>query len=238
MPENSAAAGFALPPLDSGLPARLANLSRPLVWVFTGDNYRRPSSLKESAVVAPLSGLAGLILREQFDRSTDAFVDSTGPALRTADLSGEFSARIGQFHPQIVVLSVSPAEASRGLDGLQRFERNLIALNRKVAEAGGHLILQTPPCLDDQSSSEAVDLLVYVEAVRGISAEQSIPLIDHWTHWETSGTRTIADHHWLDAHRSLTAAGMRELLKCFLRELPFPERIRQSKPASQRVARV
>ncbi|MGD9714446.1 MAG: hypothetical protein AB7V46_20655, partial [Thermomicrobiales bacterium] len=47
------------------------------------------------------------------------------------------------------------------------------------------------------------DCLVYVEAIRAITAEQDIPLVDHWDFWESKAVNVGGIETWFEPETSL-----------------------------------
>lgn len=191
------------------LEAAIADRATPLAWVFTGEPA---CGSHDDGPSVPLSGLAGVAIRENLRRQTDAFVDTSSPGLRLTELLQDFDRRVARFRPDVLVVGTTTREEIRALKGLPRFERRLIQLTRYCHRRGCEVILMTPTYRAAASPEEEIDRLVYVEATRGIAAEHAIPLVDLWTHGEETG--------------DLSAGG---LLRCFLRDLKL-ERERAEEP--------
>ena len=187
----------------------IADRATPLAWVFTGEPA---CGSQDDGPSVPLSGLAGVAIRENLLRQTDAFVDTSSPGLRLTELLQDFDRRVARFRPDILVVGTTTREEIRGLKGLPRFERRLIQLTRYCHRRGCEVILMTPTFRAAASPEEEIDRLVYVEATRGIAAEHAIPLVDLWAHGEETG--------------DFSAGG---LLRCFLRDLTL-ERERAEEP--------
>ncbi len=96
----------------------------------------------------------------------------------------EFEKRIAKFRPDVCFLSLSLLDAEA--KSTDRLEQLLLRFIRWASENGCLLVMQTPPCLPPRSDAELTRLLVFVEAVRGMAAEHSCPLVDHWEHWEAA----------------------------------------------------
>ena len=47
------------------------------------------------------------------------------------------------------------------------------------------------------------DCLVYVEALRGITAELDVPLVDHWEHWESAAVDAGGIETWVEPNFAL-----------------------------------
>ena len=187
----------------------IADRATPLAWVFTGEPA---CGAQDDGPSAPLSGLAGVAIRENLRRQTDAFVDTSSPGLRLTELLQDFDRRVARFRPDILVVGTTTREEIRALKGLPRFERRLIQLTRYCHRRGCEVILMTPTFRAATSAEDEIDRLVYVEATRGIAAEHAIPLVDLWAHGEETG--------------DLSAGG---LLHRFLRDLQL-ERERTEEP--------
>lgn len=164
--------------------AAIADRATPLAWVFTGEPA---CGSQDGGPSVPLSGLAGVAIRETLRRQTDAFVDTSSPGLRLTELLQDFDRRVARFRPDVLVVGTTTREEIRALKGLPRFERRLIQLTRYCHRRGCEVILMTPTFRAATSAEDEIDRLVYVEATRGIAAEHDIPLVDLWAHGEETG---------------------------------------------------
>ena len=149
-----------------------------ITWLFTGQSL--PGQLGEASEI-PLSGIVGLNVRNYLERTSDPIIDTTGPDLRVIDLLQQFETRIERFQPHVVVIGGSLIEADRGIDGLPKFERNLVRLIHACRRLGSDVVLQTPRFVPSASQAEEIDGPVYIEAIRSLAAEQGVGLVDHWS---------------------------------------------------------
>lgn len=183
---------------DAGtrLAQRLA-ATHDLTWVIAGDSLE-----PNGAAPREWRNFAGRLMehvRHQLGRAGDLFLVSAACDRNLQALSAEADRQILRSHPDIVLLTISPLEARAGKRGLHTFERQLIGLISQVAATGAVLCLATPPLAPAGEDSDAVNQMIYAEAVRSIAAEYDLPLVDHFAHWEAVATEIGGLERWYDA---------------------------------------
>lgn len=193
-------------------------------WLFAGDSYT-PKTTSPLAWRTFTSRFAGAV-RTSFERPRDLFIDGTFPQSRLSEIVFEFEKRIAKFRPDVCFLSLSLLDAEA--KSTDRFEQLLLRVIRWASQNGCLLVLQTPPCLPPRSDAELTRRLVFVEAVRGMAAEHSCPLVDHWEHWEAAISREGLPPIWFHAeNRTPLEEGHRQLARRLLLDLRLNE-IRQA----------
>lgn len=189
-------------------------------WLFAGDSYT-PKTTSPLAWRTFTSRFTGAV-RTSFERPRDLFIDGTFPQSRLSEIVFEFEKRIAKFRPDVCFLSLSLLDAEA--KSTDRLEQLLLRFIRWASENGCLLVLQTPPCLPPRSDAELTRLLVFVEAVRGMAAEHSCPLVDHWEHWEAAISREGLPAFWFSAEsRTPLEEGHRQLARRLLLDLRLDE---------------
>ncbi len=193
----------------------------PSSWLFIGDSHT-PRRVTESQPWMTYPTMFSATVRKQFSRSRDVFIDATYPGSRISEVLFEFERRVLRFDPDVCFLAIGSQEAeSRNID---RFEQMIVRLLRWSKRFGCQLILQTPPCLPGQGDAELTRHLILVEAIRGISQEYDVLVVDHWEHWEWAATSTGATESWMDGETKTPGpVGHRQLARRMIRDLQLPE---------------
>ena len=143
----------------------------------------------------------------------------------------DFERRIAKFEPDICFLSLSIAEADS--KAVERFERMLVRLIRWAKKFDCQMVVQTPPCLPSKSDAELTRRLILVEAIRSIAAEHSVPLVDHWEHWEWATNKVGRTESWIDAAtHTPDEQGHRQLAKRLIQDLKLNEIAKPEFPVS------
>lgn len=156
----------------------------PLTWMLVGEGFdAAPPRLREWPTFT--SQLTEAIRSHPW-RSADVFIVDTRPGPALARLTQELPQRVARFHPDVVLLSLSPCDVEQPLTALEAFEQQLAGVVEAVLAARSVPILCTPPCLWRGNPETALDRSVYVEAIRATAAEYDVPLVDHWGEWEST----------------------------------------------------
>jgi hypothetical protein len=168
-----------------------------LTWMLAGESFdAAPPRLREWRTFT--SRLTEAI-RSHPLRSADVFIVDTRPGPALARLAQDLPLRVARFHPDIVLLSLSPGDVEQGLTALEAFEQQLAGVVEAVLAAESVPILCTPPCLGKADAETALDRSVYVEAIRATAAEYDIPLVDHWSEWESTLPASAVVSHTREA---------------------------------------
>lgn len=204
--------------------AEMLHSQEAVSWLFAGDSYTPKTSTPISwrAFTARFAGA----VRTTFDRPRDLFIDGTFPQARLSEILFEFDKRIAKFRPDVCFLSLSLLEAEG--KATDRLEKMLLRMIQWSRQNGCHLVLQTPPCVPPRNDAELTRRLVFVEAVRGVAAEHSLTIVDHWEHWEAALTRSGVPEGWMALDTATpTEEGHRQLARRLLLDLRLNE-LRQS----------
>lgn len=178
----------------------LLSQEEPANWVFCGDSMQAMSDRTRDwpSFVAHFSHF----VRWQIRRFPDMVIDACLPEDSISSLKQQLERRVLRFKPHAVFLMCGIHEARAGLGGLQAFETALQGLLWDLLEHDITPVVHTPPCIGVASDALA-DCLVFVEAIRAITAELDVPLIDHWDCWETAALDVGGIESWCEAETSL-----------------------------------
>ena len=202
----------------------------PVSWLFVGDSFTPKDVTEPRPWRAYTNRFAGAV-RSHFRRPKDVFIDATFPSARLSEVLFDFERRIAKFEPDICFLSLSIAEADS--KAVERFERMLVRLIRWAKKFDCQMVVQTPPCLPSKSDAELTRRLILVEAIRSIAAEHSVPLVDHWEHWEWATTKVGHTESWFDAAtHTPDEQGHRQLAKRLIHDLKLNEIAKPEFPVS------
>ncbi len=202
----------------------------PVSWLFVGDSFTAKDVTEPPAWRVYTNRFAGAI-RSHFQRPKDVFIDATFPSARLSEVLFDFERRIAKFEPDICFLSLSIAEADA--KSVDRFEQMLVRLIRWSKKFDCQLVIQTPPCLPSRSDAELTRRLILIETIRGIATEQSIPLVDHWEHWEWAHSQVGSIDSWFDAQtHTPVEQGHRQLAKRLVQDLKLNDVAKPDFPVS------
>lgn len=221
-------------PREYHAPRRISDLLSddcPANWLFIGDSYTPTGdALSSQWMTSPT--LVSATLRKQFARPRDVFIDATYPGSRVSEVLYEFERRVLRFEPDLLFLAIGTSEATS--HDTARFEQTMSRLIRWARKMGCQMVLQSPPCIPGRSDGELTRSLILVEAIRGISREHSVPLVDHWEYWEGAATTADNIHEWYDAATATPVAiGHQKLTQRVLHELNAQQvSTRQATPAT------
>ncbi len=201
----------------------------PVSWLFVGDSFT-PKNVTEPRPWRGFTNRFAGAIRAHFQRPKDVFIDATFPSARLSEVLFDFERRIAKFEPDLCFLSLCLAEADS--KAVERFERMLVRLIRWCKKFDCQLVVQTPPCLPSRNDAELTRRLILVESIRGIAAEHSVPLVDHWGHWEGTATQSEGTAAWIDAETNTPGEqGHRQLARQLIHDLRLNDLTKPAFPA-------
>lgn len=202
----------------------------PVSWLFVGDSFTA-KDVTEPPAWRVYTTRFSAVVRSHFQRPKDVFIDATFPSARLSEVMFDFERRIAKFEPDICFLSLSILEAEA--KSVDRFEKMLVRLIRWSKKFDCQLVIQTPPCLPSRSDAELTRRLILIETIRGIAAEQTIPLVDHWEHWEWANSPVGHTDSWFDAQTHTPAEqGHRQLAQRLVQDLKLNDVAKPDFPLS------
>jgi hypothetical protein len=215
------------PALHSGLWTILAS-RRPLAWMLAGDNY---CGLDEGSP-GFCQRFTAELARDRGSPS-DPVINVAWPGCLLADIRTHLDDWL-RHAPDVLLILSGPADADGGVDCLSRFEEDANSILGTCREASVLPVLTTAPLpLASETDADYVDPLVYAEAIRALSAEWDVPLIDFREEWERLAIRTGLAGSWVDENELRPSAiGLMRLVDQLMHEI---RRHRDVQPAEQPV---
>ncbi len=182
--------------LSANIPLLREQLShpQPLKWLILGDSLLPPSSSDYTP-----RGFVDVFrdyLNGPLWRIEDIVINGTSSRFKITEARDQLDFQLWRNRPDIIVLMCGPSDAEGGTQHCEAFEEEFIKLIKCIQKTGLNTIINTPPCLPETNESLLVDRLVYLEALKAISAEYDIPLVDHWKHWEWAAIEVGGTESW------------------------------------------
>ncbi len=162
---------------------KLIKGEKPLTWVFYGDSITHGST--HTFGWRDYTELFAERIRGELGRPMDIIIDSAISGNKTRDLLESFDWRLGRFNPDVVFLMIGMNDCSENCPiDLQEFTENLKLLADKISQIGAITVLQTT-CLiiPNHAPDREPYFSSYMEAIRNVSLEKSLPLVDHTSYW-------------------------------------------------------
>lgn len=188
--------------------------SRPVAWMVAGDDY--------SQVRADTAGFCQTFageLRPLRRPQSDPIINVAAPGGRLAEVRRHLETWL-RHAPDVLLLLSGPADASAGVDHLRPFEENVESIVAACRDAGVLPILTTSPLpLVSETDADYVAPLVYAEALRALSAEWDVPLVDFRDEWEQLAIRPGLAGSWIDEDAATPSTiGLMHLVDQLMRE--------------------
>ncbi len=162
--------------------AMLADMATPIKWVFTGDSITHGAlhTFGSRSYVEHF----GERVRWEMRRMLDIVINTgiSGDTMKGIIARDEW--RIFQLTPDIVSLKIGMNDCRDGENGLPAFKEALEKLIDKTKKQRVHLLLNTPNLIDFDKDKARAGLPLYVEAMAEVAARHSVPLVDHYSHWQ------------------------------------------------------
>jgi len=178
----------------------IANKELPLKWIFTGDSITQGARHTKGYRAYP--EIFAEHVRFEMNRPRDFIINTAISGHATTEILGDFNWRISQFTPDVVSLMIGTNDAalSRNIT-VAIFENNLRHLVSLIRKHLAIPILHTPNTInfEENSGKERKQLGLYVAAIRKVSMEESVILVDNWRHWELQKDKEAAQNWMADA---------------------------------------
>ena len=215
------------PSISSGLAQRLGEFlasERPRTWVVVGDTLlggQQPSASEtESRGWRGCFDLFADDLRGPLQRPYDPLVNMAAPGCRLAEIAEHRNPLRMGLRPDVLWLSLSPADFAKPGLPLAAFEEQMAALLSAWRAAVPVVILSTPPLVvDDAHSSEGIQSAVTLAAARSLAAEYDAGVVDHSEHWQHYAVRHGLAGSWFTEQGAPSAIGHLQLSRHILDEL-------------------
>lgn len=152
--------------------------------VFTGDSITH-GPLHTKGYRSYSEHFSERLKGESINRVTkeDSMVFNTGvSSATTRNIINGFDTWVSLYNPDIVFIMIGMNDSSNQMVPLDEYKRNVRELVDRVREGGAIPVLQTSNTIRMSSNRESLPL--YMDAVREISRDKNVTLIDHYKHWE------------------------------------------------------
>ncbi len=168
---------------------RLLKSENPLTWIFYGDSITHGST--HTFGWRDYTELFAERIRGELGRPMDMIIDSAISGNKTYDLLDSFDWRVGRFNPDVVFMMIGMNDCSENAPiDLEGFTNNLRLLSKKIEEVGAICVMQTTcPIIPHHAPDREPYFSDYMEAIRKVAAEKSLPLIDHTFYWQENSEK-------------------------------------------------
>lgn len=178
--------------------------SEPVKWLFYGDSITHGAT--HTFGMRDYTEHFSERIRAEMGRRLDMVLNTAISGNTTEDLLESFDWRVAHFRPDVVFLMIGMNDCSttRRIT-VEKFRRNLHKLADGIAAFGGLPVLQTTcPILKNTSQDREKRFPVFMQAIRDVARERSLPLVDHEAFWKKN-----ADKHfyWMNNAFHPNAAG-------------------------------
>ena len=171
----------------------------PRKWVFTGD------SITHGAVHTygwrDYTELFSERVRTELNRVRDVIIKTAINGRNTRQVLQDFDWGIGQFQPDVLFVMLGMNDCAGRNIPIEEFQDNLKAIAQKAIDGWNCKVVMQTTCtvVDEGAPGRAENLPDYMEAIRALSKEMELPLIDHTAYWKqqiaAAGGRRTA---WLE----------------------------------------
>jgi acyl-CoA thioesterase I len=180
--------------------ALIADKKSPLKWIFTGDSITQGASHTKGYRSYP--EIFAEHIRFEMNRARDFIINTAISGHATTEILGDFEWRISQFKPDVIsiMIGTNDAAASRHIS-VEVFENNLRQLIYQIRKLPAIPILHTPNTISyiENPGKERRELILYVKAIRKLSSDEHVVLVDNWKFWEQKNDLVNAEHWRADA---------------------------------------
>lgn len=192
----------------------LAEKSKPLTWVFTGDSITHGALHTFGWRSYP--ELFAERLRFELGRPRDIVINTGISGDRTGGLLADFDWRVARFQPHVVSVMMGMNDCTEGPDGRERFRTQLIQIVERIGALPGAVpLLHTMNAITPLDTGRK-DLPAYVAIIREVAEARHLALVDHYTVWGKNPTFS----YWLgDATIHPNEYGHRALANQLFRDL-------------------
>lgn len=200
------------PQRDAGLATiqTLLRGTRPVTWVFTGDNVIQGACCTEGwrSCVEIFSER----VRSELRRGWDVIINTGVSGDTASQLLATWKRRVSRYRPEVVVISLGINDCKSGVAGREDFRRTMREILERIRTEGAIPLVILPHPVYLPATRQRADLRAYVEILRQELAREEVPGVDHWSDWlqhwpdlEATRSRLFDGRIQLnaDAHRHL-----------------------------------
>lgn len=187
----------------------LADKSRSLTWIFTGDSITHGAKHTHGS----RSYVEHFAERDRWElgRVNDIVINTGSSGDKADGILRGFDWRIARFKPDVVSIMIGMNDCTRGPEKREEFRNNLRELIRRVRGLGAVPVLHTVNIVEPSAAKERGDLPAYVAIVNDVAHEEKTILVDHWQHWKTICASPEKLKQWLNDPIHPNARGHREM---------------------------
>jgi lysophospholipase L1-like esterase len=159
----------------------------PVKWLFLGDSITH--GVVHTFGARDYSQHFAERVRFELLRTQDIVLNTAISGDNTRQLLQSFDWRVGQFTPDAVFLMIGMNDCYWGEPyhvAADEFRANLRELCRRISEFGVPVLQTTCPILAPLSPEREERFDAYMEIIREVATERSVPLIDHTRFWRES----------------------------------------------------
>ncbi len=203
------------------LRSKIADLERPIIWVFTGD------SITHGAKWLGLERSYPELIQEQIrfplGRGRDFVINTGISGERTGGLLADFDWRVTHLNPAVVSIMIGMNDAVAGPEGREQFATNLREMVRRTRAMGAIPILHSTNSVDRENPGSASrnDLAAYNQIIIQVAHSTDTLLIDHWSRWHEERPTLPLLREWLGESIHPNGAGHRAFAREFFRTLGY-----------------
>ncbi len=191
---------------------RLLDGEKPVTWMFAGESAASAVDLAQGR--RNFTDHFSDRLRMELGRMLDVVINTGDTGETSGNLLKNIEWRVLRFHPEVVSILLGRNDAQRGSANREAFQNSLEQIVQIVRESGAILVLHTPNRVDSTKAGQLADLENYVQIVRQTAEDYSIPLVDHWEHWNRQKPDAEFLRTWLAADGVQPGVyGQREMAK-------------------------
>jgi len=163
---------------------KLLNSDKSIKWLFYGDSIT--DGIQHTFGYRDYTELFSERVRFELERHMDIISNTAISGNNTRNLISSFDWRVGNLNPDIVFLMIGMNDCSDLNDiSIHEFEDNLLELINKITNIDAIPILQTScPILPEQAPDRLPYFDSYMDIIRKIASDNSLPLIDHNQFWK------------------------------------------------------
>lgn len=185
----------------------LANRSKPVTWVFTGDSITQGAKHTH--------GSRGYVehfaerVRFEMGRSNDAVINTAISGDVVGGILRGFERRVARFKPEVVSIMIGMNDSKGGPEKREEFRKNLSELIQRVRALGAVPLLHTVNIVQPESAVERGDVPAYMAIVSEVASGEKVMLVDHWKHWESLRETSLKE--WMNDPIHPNGRGHREM---------------------------
>lgn len=176
----------------------LGRADKSFTWLFTGDSITH-GALHTNGCRSFVEHFAERI-RWELSRPRDIVINTAISGNYVNDILDDYPWRVARFMPDVVFIMMGTNDSQNGQAGVLPYETNVLKLIDLIRRDGGIPVINTPNPVVMEAGAGILrtSLPDYVDAMRRISEEHSVLLIDHWSYWQKRKPDNDSMMAWLN----------------------------------------